>query len=138
MLIDGEWVPARSGKTFEVRNPATDEVLARVPEAAAEDVDRAVKAARRAFDEGWRDVTAQERGRILLRLAEVIRRELTRLAELETLNSGKPIVESEFDLNDAATCFEYYGGRPPQPPRAGPPGPHNAGFLSLQESFGGS
>jgi len=108
MLIDGEWVPARSGKTFEVKNPATDEVLARVPDGAAEDVDRAVEAARRAFDEAWRDVTAQERGRILLRLAEVVRRELKRLAELETLNSGKPIVESEFDMNDAATCFEYY------------------------------
>src|SRR5260370_38167503 len=97
MLIDGEWVPARSGKTFEVRNPATDAVLARVPEAAAEDVDRAVKAARRAFDEGWRDVTAQQRGRILLRLAEGIRREPTRLAALGTPNSGNPTREPEFD-----------------------------------------
>ena len=110
MLIDGEWAPARSGKTFEVRNPATDEVIAAVPDAGADDVDRAVQAARRAFDGGWRDATGQERGRILLKLAEVMRRELPRLAELETLNSGKPIVESEFDLTDVATCFEYYGG----------------------------
>ena len=109
-LIDGEWVSAASGKTFDVMNPATDEVIAKVPEAGAADVDRAVKAARRAFDEGWRDGTAQERGRILLRLAEKMRMELPRLAELETRNSGKPLVESEFDLTDVATCFEYYGG----------------------------
>ena len=85
MQIDGEWVGAASGKTFDVMNPATDEVLAKVPEAGAAEVDRAVKAARRAFDEGWRDVTGQERGRILLRLAERMRKELPRLAELETL-----------------------------------------------------
>jgi betaine-aldehyde dehydrogenase len=110
MLIDGEWVNAASGKTFDVMNPATDQVMAKVPDASAADVDRAVAAARRAFEEGWRDVTGQERGRILLRLAERMRKELPRLAEIETLNSGKPIVESEFDLTDVATCFEYYGG----------------------------
>ena len=111
MLIDGEFVAATSGQTSEVLDPASAEVLARVPEADAADVDRAVRAARRAFDQdGWREVTAQERGRILFRLAEVVRRELPRLAELETRNSGKPIVESEFDLGDVATCFEYYGG----------------------------
>ena len=110
MLIDGERVAAASGRTFDVMNPATGEVMARVPDAQAADVDRAVKAARRAFDEGWRDVTAQERGRILLRLAEKARAETKRLAELETLNSGKPLAESEFDIGDVATCFEYYGG----------------------------
>src|SRR6266496_3597477 len=136
MLIDGEWVPARSGKTFEVKNPATDEVLARVPDAAVEDVDRAVKAARKAFDEGWRDVTAQERGRILLRLAEVVRRELKRLAELETLNSGKPIVESEFDLNDTATCFEYYGGLATKLHGEVLTVPDNAVSLALKEPIG--
>ncbi|HEX9202754.1 MAG TPA: aldehyde dehydrogenase family protein, partial [Vicinamibacteria bacterium] len=136
MLIDGEWVPARSGKTFEVKNPATDEVLARVPDGAAEDVDRAVEAARRAFDEAWRDVTAQERGRILLRLAEVVRRELKRLAELETLNSGKPIVESEFDLNDAATCFEYYGGLATKLHGEVLTVPDNAVSLALKEPIG--
>jgi betaine-aldehyde dehydrogenase len=110
MLIDGEWVRASSGKTFNVYDPATDQVIAKVPEAGPEDVARAVQAARRAFDSGWREVTAQERGRILFRLAERMRKELPRLAELETRNSGKPIVESEYDLNDVATCFEYYGG----------------------------
>ena len=110
MLIDGDWVDAKSGKTFDVMNPATDQAMAKVPEAGAADVDRAVTAARRAFLGGWRDVSAQERGRILLRLAEKMRKELPRLAEIETRNSGKPIVESEFDLTDVATCFEYYGG----------------------------
>jgi betaine-aldehyde dehydrogenase len=111
MLIDGEFVASASGQTFEALDPASAVVLGRVPEAGAADVERAVRAARRAFDEGgWRDVTAQERGRILFRLADVVRRELPRLAELETRNSGKPIVESEFDLGDVATCFEYYGG----------------------------
>jgi betaine-aldehyde dehydrogenase len=110
MLIEGEWVEAHSGRTFEVTNPATGEPMATVPDAASEDVDRAVKAARRAFDGGWRDATAQERGRILFRLADTVRREAKRLAALETLNSGKPLAESEFDINDVATCYEYYGG----------------------------
>ena len=63
MLIGGEWVEAAAGRTLEVRNPATDEVIARVPDAGAEDMDRAVRAARSAFDGGWRDTTAQARGR---------------------------------------------------------------------------
>ncbi len=108
MHIDGAEVGAAT--TFDVMNPASGEVLAQVPAGGAAEVDRAAQAARRAFDEGWRDVTAQERGRILFRLAEVVRREAARLAELETLNSGKPIVESEYDIGDVATCFEYYGG----------------------------
>src|SRR5262245_36161420 len=94
MLIGGEWTGAGSGKTFDVMNPATGQPMARVPDAGAGDVDRAVKAARAAFDGGWRDATAQERGRVLFRLAQRMRDELPRLAELETLNSGKPIVES--------------------------------------------
>jgi betaine-aldehyde dehydrogenase len=110
MLIDGEWVAAASGRTFKAMDPATGEPMAEVPDAQAADVDRAVAAARRAFDEGWRDVTAQERGRILFRLAEKVRARTKELAELETLNSGKPLAESEFDIGDVATCFEYYGG----------------------------
>jgi betaine-aldehyde dehydrogenase len=110
MLIDGEWVAASSGRTFKVMNPATGEAMAEAPDAQAADVDRAVAAARRAFDEGWRDVTAQERGRILFRLAERVRARTKELAEIETLNSGKPLAESEFDIADVATCFEYYGG----------------------------
>jgi betaine-aldehyde dehydrogenase len=110
MYVGGEWVEAAAGARLEVVDPASEEVIARVPAATAVDVDRAVRAARAAFTGGWKDVTAQERGRILLRLAERIRGRKAELAELETRNSGKPIVESEYDLDDTATCFEYYGG----------------------------
>jgi betaine-aldehyde dehydrogenase len=135
MLIDGAFVPAASGKTFDVMNPATDEVIAKVPDAGAKDVDAAVAAARRAF-EGWRDVTAQERGRILLRLAAKMREELPRLAELETRNSGKPIVESEFDLTDVATCFEYYGGLATKLHGEVMNVPDNAVSLAIKEPIG--
>ncbi|HKT69706.1 MAG TPA: aldehyde dehydrogenase family protein, partial [Terriglobales bacterium] len=110
MHINGEWVDSASGKTFPVYDPSTEEVIAEVPDANAKDVDRAVKAAREAFDNGpWRGTTAQERGRVLFRLAERVRKEAAMLAELECRNTGKPIVEAEYDIGDVATCFEYYG-----------------------------
>lgn len=110
MYIGGQWMPAASGKTMQVLDPSTEAVIATVPAAGAADVDKAVKAARAAFTGGWKDATAQERGRALLRLAERIRARKAELAELETRNNGKPIVESEYDVDDTATCFEYYGG----------------------------
>jgi len=110
-LIDGEWGDAASGKTFDVVNPATREVIGRAPASAAADVDRAVRAARRAFDQdGWPQTAARDRGRILFNLAAHLRANARRYAELETLNNGKPIAESEGDIGDAAFCFEYYGG----------------------------
>jgi betaine-aldehyde dehydrogenase len=136
MLIDGEWVAAAGGKTFDVMNPATAQVMAKAPEAGAADVDKAVKAARRAFAGGWRDATAQERGRVLFRLAQKMRDELPRLAELETRNSGKPIVESEYDLADVATCFEYYGGLATKIHGEVLPVPDNAVSLALREPLG--
>src|SRR3954453_4013946 len=110
MYIDGKFVDAASGQTFQVYDPATEQAMATCPAGNTSDIDRAVEAATRAFYNGWRGVTAQERGRILFRLAERIRARRTELAELETRNSGKPIVESEYDMDDTATCFEYYGG----------------------------
>ncbi|MEO6057348.1 MAG: aldehyde dehydrogenase family protein, partial [Gemmatimonadales bacterium] len=111
MYIDGAFVDAASGRTFDVYDPSTEGVIATAPAGGPDDVDRAVKAAHRAFYEGgWRSVSAQERGRILFRLAERIRARRDELAELETVNSGKPIVESEYDIDDAATCYEYYAG----------------------------
>ena len=136
MLIDGEWVQAATGHTLDVRNPATDEAMARVPDAGAEDVGRAVRAARRAFEGGWRDTTAQERGRVLFRIAEAVRARRAELAELETLNSGKPIVEAEFDVDDAATCFEYYGGLATKVHGEVLPVPDNALSLALKEPVG--
>jgi betaine-aldehyde dehydrogenase len=136
MLIDGEWVEAASGRTLEVVDPATGQAMATVPDAQAEDVDRAVKAARRAFEEGWRDVTAQERGRILFRLAERVRARAKELAELETLNSGKPLAESEFDIADVATCLEYYGGLATKLHGEVLNVPDNAISLALREPLG--
>jgi len=136
MLIDGAWVDAVSAKYFDVFDPATGEVLARVPDGGPEDVDHAVAAARRAFEGGWRDATAQERGRVLFRLAEAVRREAPRLAELETRNSGKPIVESEFDIADVATCFEYYGGLATKLHGEVLPVPDNAISMALREPLG--
>jgi betaine-aldehyde dehydrogenase len=136
MLIDGEWVSAASGRKFEVTDPATGQAIADVADGAAADVDRAVGAARRAFDGGWRDVTAQERGHILFRLAEKVRAELPRLAELETVNSGKPLAESEFDLADVATCFEYYGGLATKLHGEVMNVPDNAVSLALKEPMG--
>jgi len=137
LLVDGEWVQARSGRTFEVRDPATGEVIAHCADAGAADVDDAVRAARRAFDEGgWREVTAQERGRILFRLAQKVRDDLPRLAELETRNCGKPIVESEFDIADVATCFEYYGGLATKLHGEVIPVPDDALSLVLKEPVG--
>ena len=137
MLIDGEWVEAQSGKTFDVMDPATG----RGHGQGARGRPRPTWTGRsrrrgRAFDEGWRDVTAQERGRILFRLAQKMRDELPRLAELETLNSGKPIVESEFDLDDVATCFEYYGGLATKIHGEVLPVPDNAISLALREPLG--
>ncbi len=137
MLINGEWVASKSAKTFPVYDPSTEEVIAQVPDGNAEDVNRAVAAAKAAFEEGpWATTTAQERGRILFRLSEKIRQNLPMLAELECRNSGKPIVEAEFDINDTATCFEYYGGLATKVVGYVNPVPDNAMSLSLKEPMG--
>jgi len=107
--INGEWTAAK--KSREIVNPATGEVIASVAESSEQEVEQAVAAARAAFDTGpWRGTTAQQRGRILFKMAEVVRNNAEFLANLETLNCGKPIVESEVDMIDTATCLEYYGG----------------------------
>src|SRR5438552_1412818 len=130
LYINGHYVDSKSGKTLDVIDPSTTELIAKTPDANAADVDAAVQAARRAFDEGpwkdaaailrrrifpgvliegaavqaarrafdegpWKDATAQDRGRVLFKLAQIVRDRADELAELETRNSGKPIVESE-------------------------------------------
>src|ERR1700685_2257674 len=111
--------------------------MAEVPEANEEDVNRAVAAARTAFDSGaWPQTTAQDRGRLLFKLAERIRKEAAKLAELEARNCGKPIVEAEYDIADAATCFEYYGGLATKGLGHVNPVPDNALSLSLREPVG--
>lgn len=109
LLINGQFVPAASGETFPTYNPATNEVIGVVAKAGREDVDRAVQAARRAFDEGpWGRMTPNDRARRLRRVAQILRERQEELARLETLNCGKIIVESRMDINAAANCFEYY------------------------------
>ncbi|HWB51185.1 MAG TPA: aldehyde dehydrogenase family protein [Stellaceae bacterium] len=112
MLIDGRLVGAASGKTFEVYNPATGAVIANVPEGDKADVDLAVAAARRAFDNGvWAKVSPSEKGRLLWRLADLIERDLEELAELESIDNGKPYsVARVADLPLAVDMFRYMGG----------------------------
>src|SRR6202040_224596 len=137
LYINGEWVSSKSNRTFPVYDPASEEVIAQVPDANTEDVNRAVAAAKAAFEDGpWATTTAQERGRVLFRLAEKVRQNLQMLAELECRNSGKPIVEAEFDINDVATCFEYYGGLATKVVGYVNPVPDNAMSLSLKEPMG--
>src|SRR6267154_4592451 len=135
--INGKWESASSGKTFPVYDPSTEEVIAHVAASDVADVDRAVKAARAAFDSGpWPQTTAQDRGRILFKLAEKIRTNSAMLADLECRNSGKPIVEAEYDIADAATCFEYYGGLATKITGHVNPVPDNALSLTLKEPVG--
>jgi betaine-aldehyde dehydrogenase len=137
MFVNGEWVESASRKTLPVIDPSTEEVIAEVPDADATDIDRAVQAARQAFDSGpWGKSTAQERGRVLFRLADRVCKEAAQLAELESRNSGKPIVEAEFDVADVATCFEYYGGLATKVTGQVNPVPDNALSLSLKEPVG--
>jgi betaine-aldehyde dehydrogenase len=135
--INGKWVGGSSDETFPVYDPSTEEVLAHVASGTAGDVDSAVKAARAAFDGGpWPQTSAAERGRILTRLAEKIRANAASLAELECRNSGKPIVEAEYDIADAATCIEYYAGLANKVLGHVNPVPANALSFTLREPVG--
>lgn len=111
-FIDGQWVDAVSGKTFETIHPATEEVIAQVAEGDSADIDAAVGAARRAFDEGpWRTMDARDRGSLMRRLADLIEEEIDYLAALETLDNGKPISDSRnADLPLVVDCLRYYAG----------------------------
>ena len=112
LFIDGEWVGAASGQTFETPNPASGETLATVAAGDVEDINRAVRAARRAFDDGpWGRLTPSERGRIVWRIGDLILDHLEELAELETLDNGKPIgVTRAADVPLAADLFHYMAG----------------------------
>jgi len=112
LFIDGQLVDAKSGRTFETLNPATGETLATVAEGGAVDIDLAVRAARRAFDEGpWSRMTPSERGRIMWRIGDLITEHLEEFAELETLDNGKPLgVARVADVPLAAELFRYMAG----------------------------
>src|ERR1700735_1923035 len=112
LFINGQWADAASGKTFETPNPATGETLARVAEGDAEDIDRAVRAARKAFDDGpWSRMTPSERGRIIWRIGDLILEHAEELAQLESLDNGKPYaVALGADIPLAADMFHYMAG----------------------------
>jgi betaine-aldehyde dehydrogenase len=135
--VNGQWVDGSTKETFSVFDPSTEEVIAQVASANAADVDHAVKAARAAFDSGpWSQTTAQDRGRILFKLAEKVRQNAAMLAEIEARNTGKPIVEAEFDIADVATCFEYYGGLANKVTGSVNPVPANALSFTMREAVG--
>ena len=112
MLIGDEWVDG--SKHFDTINPATGEVLTQIAEASAEDVDRAVQAARQAFEDrngAWRKLSASERGRLLWKLSDLVEKNIDELAELETLDNGKPIFESRYvDMPMVVDVLRYYAG----------------------------
>lgn len=135
--VNGQWVASASGETFSVYDPASEEVIAQVASSGAADVDKAVQAARAAFDSGpWATTTAQDRGRMLFKLAEKVRQNAAKLAELECRNTGKPIVEAEFDIADVSTCFEYYGGLATKVTGNVNPVPASALSFTLREPVG--
>ena len=112
MYVDGTWVEARDGATFDTHDPATGAVIAAVPRASRADVTAAVVAARRTFDDGtWGSAVAErERARILFRIAELVRDQREDLAEVEVRDCGKPLADARLDIDEVAFMFEYYAG----------------------------
>jgi aldehyde dehydrogenase (NAD+) len=110
LLINGQWVEPLSGKYYDDPNPSTGETVAKVADGNAADVDRAVKAARDAFDK-WAGMHPADRGKLLLKVAELMRRDAQQLAEIDAIDAGKPVTNSlRVDIPAAIDCFEYYAG----------------------------
>jgi len=111
LYIDGKWMQSAAGRTREIINPFDGAVIATVPEGTREDAKAAIRAARTAFDKGgWPQTPAAERGRLLFRLAELIERDREELARLESLDTGKTVEESRWDMDDIAGIFRYFAG----------------------------
>ena len=111
LYIDGHWRPAADGGTFDVINPATEEIIHKVASGTAADVDAAVKAARRAFDnDGWPKLKGAQRAWYLRAIANGIRASQAEIARLEVIDNGKPFPEAVWDIADAAGCFDFYAG----------------------------
>lgn len=111
LLIAGKLVDSAGGETFESTNPATNESIANVAKAGKEDVDRAVSAARKAFDEGpWPKMSPYERGRVIQRIADRIRERADEIARVESMDSGKPFARAKGEIMASATVFDYYAG----------------------------
>jgi len=111
MLIDGQWIDAASGKRFETHNPATGELLATVAEGDAEDINRAVAAARRAFEGPWSKVKPFERQALLLKLADLVEKNFEELSQLDTLDMGAPISRTRGNKLRVLGMLRYYAGQ---------------------------
>jgi len=136
LFIGGRFVDPHSPDRLDVIDPATNTSLGDVADADETDVDRAVAAARGAFDQEWSRVPAVERGRVLGRLGQALRDRAPELAQLETRNCGKPIVEAESDIDEAANCFEYYAGLATKIHGDVIPVPDDALVMALREPVG--
>jgi acyl-CoA reductase-like NAD-dependent aldehyde dehydrogenase len=138
LFINGEFVPSASGKRFATSNPATGERLAEVAEAGRKDLDRAVAAARKAFDSGpWADMKPRERGRILIKAADLLLSRAEEFGRVETLDNGKPIFESaKIDMPAAAECLSYFGESADKLWGDTYPGRPDAMLLTLREPVG--
>lgn len=111
MYINGEWTDAESGKTRSIINPYNQAIIAEVAEGDRNDAKRSIKAAREAFDKGpWPTVPAAERGQLVYELGQLVERDKEELAILESLDTGKTLEESRWDMDDIAGIFKYYGG----------------------------
>jgi betaine-aldehyde dehydrogenase len=109
LFVDGAWVPAADGATRDIHCPADGTFVAAVSEASAADTERAIAAARRAFDTGpWRATTAPERGALLGRVADLLTERKAEFARAESLDTGKRLVESDIDMDDIIACFRYF------------------------------
>lgn len=111
LFIDGKWLAPAKGGTFDVVDPATEAVVHRAPAGTAQDIDAAVKAARRAFDDGpWPKLSGKERAAVLRRISDIILARKHDLARLEVIDNGKPMPEAVWDMEDTAGCFAFYAG----------------------------
>jgi len=136
LYVNGQFVLG-ADTSQDIVNPATGAVIAQAARATAAETNAAIDAARAAFDSGsWSGQTAMQRGQVLFEIARRIREQAPELAHLETKNMGKPLVESEFDVADAATCFEYYGGLATKITGDVNPVPDDALSLTLKEPVG--
>jgi betaine-aldehyde dehydrogenase len=116
MYIAGQWCPASDGGTRDLVDPGTGETIGRVAEGTTADAQRAVAAARTAFDGGpWSQTYAHDRAKLLFRVADALDANAEEFARIETLNAGKPLRETEADVADAANCFRYYAGLATKP-----------------------
>src|SRR5918912_580522 len=137
LFIDGQWVEAESGKTFTTPNPATGQTLAEVAEGDKADIDKAVAAARSAFEGKWSRMSARDRGKLIYKLAQLIEQNSKELAPLETADNGKPIRESEYvDLPQVVENFEYFAGYATKIEGETIPGPGQMFNYTLREPLG--